>query len=342
METKLLDASNSESNFSEHLNKKTMKKVFKILGIILGILLLIVLCGFLFINFKGIPSYETANIDYHVVSTPESIARGEKLASMLCAGCHMDPETGKLTGTQMLDAPPEFGTVYTPNITQDKDYGIGNWTDAELLYLLRTGIKKDGKYAPPYMAKLPNMADEDINAIISFLRSDHRLVNADPKPDQDSKPSFLTKLLCNLAWKPLPMPSETIEMPDTNDRVALGRYLAYNLECFSCHSADFKTNNFLDPPMSAGYFGGGNKPLNREGKVMYTQNLTPDEETGIGSWTEEKFVKVVKHGIKDGEPAMRYPMPPYTQLTDDEAGAIFQYLRTIPPIKNKVERAAFE
>lgn len=64
------------------------------------------------------------------------------------------------------------GKIYSQNITQDSTYGIGNWTDAELLYLLRTGIKKDGQYIPPYMAKLTVTSDQDINAIISFLRSD--------------------------------------------------------------------------------------------------------------------------------------------------------------------------
>lgn len=315
-----------------------MRKLLKYLGIALLVLVALALTGFLTINSRGIPSYEVEKSDYRVVSTPESIERGKKLTTMLCAGCHKDHQTGKLTGTPMLDAPAEFGEIYTPNITQDKQYGIGGWTDAELRYLLRTGIKKDGQYAPPYMAKFPNMADEDINAIISFLQSNDPMVVADPKPDQPSKPSFLTKLLCNVAWKPFPMPEEPIALPDTTDMLALGKYLAHNLDCFSCHSADFKTNDFLKPEASKGYFGGGNKPLNLKGQVVPTANLTPDPETGIGNWTEEQFIKVVKYGLKEGEPAMQYPMQPYTSLTDTEARAIFQYLKTIPPISNEVER----
>jgi hypothetical protein len=77
-----------------------------------------------------------------------------------------------------------------------------------------------------------------------------------------------------------------------------------------------------------------------EGKVMLTQNLTPDPETGIGNWTEAQFINAVKAGIKEGDPALRYPMMPYPQLTDREAGAIFAYLKTIPPIKNDVDRSA--
>ena len=144
-----------------------------------------------------------------------------------------------------------------------------------------------------------------------------------------------------MAFKPLPMPEHKIELPDTTDPIALGKYLAQNLDCYSCHSADFKTMNNLNPELSEGYFGGGNKLLNREGQVILTPNLTPDVETGIGSWSTEQFIKAVKYASKEGEDALRYPMIPYIYLTDDEAYAILQYLKTIPPIKNKVVRSTF-
>ncbi|MEL0455722.1 cytochrome c [Flavobacteriaceae bacterium SZ-1-7] len=318
-----------------------MKKILKILGIGIAIIVGFVGIFLLYIGLTDIPSYEVKQVDFHAESTPESIERGKKLAMMLCANCHMNTETRKLTGKRMLDAPPEFGEIYSQNITQDKQYGIGEWTDGELVYLLRTGIKKNGQYSPPYMAKLPTMADEDINAIISFLKSDDPMVTASAVPDTPTQPSFLTKLLCRVAFKPFPMPDKTIEMPNPNNAVELGKYLAHNLDCFSCHSADFKTNNYMDPTLSEGYFGGGNKPLDEQGRVMLTQNLTSDKETGIGNWVKEDFINAVKYGLKKGENALRYPMAPYTQLTDEEAGAIYEYLQTIPPIKNNVERSVY-
>jgi mono/diheme cytochrome c family protein len=319
-----------------------MKKVLKFLAYAIGGLILLILFGFLFISFRGIPSYEVTDFDYQVVSTPESLARGKKLTATLCAGCHKNPKTGKLTGTLMLDAPPEFGKIYSQNITNDKKYGIGDWTDAEIVYLLRTGIKRDGQYSPPYMAKLPALADEDMNAILSFLRSDDQLVAADATPDQPCKPSFLTKFLSAVAFKPLPMPTKPIPMPDPNNKIELGEYLATNLECFSCHSADFKTVNSLEPELSVGYYGGGNKPLNLEGQIVLTANLTPDTETGIGNWTEAQFIRALKTGQKEGEAALQYPMVPYTLLTDWEASAIYEYLRTIPAIKNEVTRVVYD
>jgi hypothetical protein len=97
--------------------------------------------------------------------------------------------------------------------------------------------------------------------------------------------------------------------------------------------------NVEEPEKSLGFMGGGNKPLTMEGKVMLTQNLTPDNETGIGRWSESRFVSALKYGTMEGQPALRYPMVPYTGLTDLEAKAIFAYLQTIPPIQNKVVRS---
>lgn len=316
-----------------------MKKAFKVLAKFLLVLVLLIGSYLVYVSVKGIPSYETQPVSFVLQSTPEAVSRGGKLVGMLCANCHLNVESGKLTGGRMFDAPAEFGEVYAPNITQDTEYGIGAWSNEDLVRLLRTGIKKDGIYAPPYMVKLPGLADSDMNAIISFLRSDNEMVIASHTPDQPSKPSLLTKLLCNVEWKPLPFPEDPIAMPDENDRLALGKYLANNLECFSCHSSNFKTNDFMNPEMSVGYFGGGNETLNLEGDVMLTQNLTPDMETGIGSWSEEKFSRAVRFGIKEGEPALRYPMQPYSQLTDDEVGAIYQYLQSIPPISNNTVRS---
>ena len=56
----------------------------------------------------------------------------------------------------------------------------------------------------------------------------------------------------------MPYPDRAIEMPPKSDKVEYGKYLVMGLECYSCHSADFKTNDFQNPAQSAGYLGGGN------------------------------------------------------------------------------------
>jgi mono/diheme cytochrome c family protein len=229
-------------------------KILKIGGLIILFLILIIATIALYINFSGIPKYPTEEVKISIEASPDNILRGKKLASMLCVNCHKSSETGKLTGTRMRDLPAEFGTAYSPNITNHPTSGIGSWSDGEIAYLLRTGIKKDGVYSPPYMPKFPNMANEDIEAIIAFLRSEDNLVAPDPTPSQESEPSFLTKFLCRVAFKPLSLRNEVIEIPDSSDVLELGKYYAHNLDCFACHSSDFKTIDPLNPENSRGYF----------------------------------------------------------------------------------------
>src|SRR5262245_52955918 len=129
-----------------------MKKFLKIIGILL-LLVVVVIGGFAsFISIRGIPKYDVKVPAIPKVQvTPERAARGKKIASMLCRHCHFSSETGKLTGRRLEDA-PAFGDIYSKNITQDKEVGIGSWTDAQLIYFIRTGIHPlTGQYIPPYM-----------------------------------------------------------------------------------------------------------------------------------------------------------------------------------------------
>jgi hypothetical protein len=220
--------------------------------------------------------------------------------------------------------------------------GIGKWTDGDLIYFIRTGVKPDGQYVPPYMPKLIHISDEDLYSIIAFLRSANNWVQADNTRQPSSKPSFLTKFLVTInAMKPFNYPKSSIPPPDTTDIVKWGKYIScYQLECYSCHSKDFAKNDYLTPENSPGYFGGGNEMYNLEGKKMLTLNITPDENTGIGTWTEDQFIKAVKSGlVPDGGPALRYPMQPYSNLSDAEVKAIYAYLKTIPKLNHKVGRS---
>ena len=316
-----------------------MKKVLKVLLIIL-IVVVVLAGGFaLFISIRGIPNYGAKDPGIKIVSDSIRIERGRILANLLCADCHMNKDTRKLTGANMdPDHKLPFGNLFSQNITHDKTVGIGDWTDGQIIYLLRTGIKRDGQYAPPWMAKLPNMSDEDIASIISFLHSEDPMVTADATPDRPCEPSFLAKFLCFVAFKPFPYPEKSIPQPDHSNPVAWGKYIVWNLDCFSCHSLDYAKNDYLNPDKSVGYLGGGNKmPEN-----IFSANITPDNETGIGKWTEEEFVKALRFGMKPGGGMTRLPMKPYSLLSDDEAKAIYAYLRTVPALKNAVNRNVVE
>ncbi|HEY2722788.1 MAG TPA: hypothetical protein VGI82_13735 [Chitinophagaceae bacterium] len=320
-----------------------MKKFLRWLLIIIVIIVVLVGGFAAFIAIRGIPYYKAEQISLKVESTPDRVVRGQVLVSLLCKHCHFDANTNKFTGRKMSEV-PQFGEIYSKNITHDPVHGIGKWTDGEIVYLLRTGLRPDGRYIPPYMAKLPHLSDEDMYSIISFLHSDSPWFAPDNTTHPDTKPSFLTKFLCNVGIaKPFDYPKSAIPQPDTNNTVQWGQYLVYNLECFTCHSADFKTNNILEPEKSKGYCGGGNVFKNPNGIEVSSLNITPDEATGIGKWDTATFTTAVKSGIlPNSQPSLREPMQPYAALSDNEVKAIYSYLKSIPKISHNIDRNVSE
>ncbi len=318
-----------------------MKKALKLLGIALLGIVLFAGGAAAYIAATGIPRYAPGQVKLEVDVTPERVARGRRSAQMLCVACHLDTNTGRLSGHRMPDLPSQFGVAVSANITQDEDTGIGAWTDGVIAYLLRTGVTRDGRYTPPWMVKLPNLADEDLKDIIAFLRSDDPLVQAVRGKPAPSEPSFFTKFLCRVAFNPLPWPAQPIPRPDANDPVAVGRYLVdAHAQCFACHSVDFAKNDDLRPERSAGYLGGGNPMPDMLGRKVVTSNITFHAETGLGKWSEDEFVRALRFGVRPDRTVLVYPMVPYPELADGEARAIYAYLRTAPQIDNAVARPA--
>ncbi len=322
-----------------------MKNLLKIAAYALGGVAVLAALAAAYISISGIPNYpyrptpEITNLKVAPDST--RIARGAKIATLLCNECHRDMKTGNLTGHEMLDMPKEFGQVFSLNITHDPAHGIGAWTDGEIYYFLRTGIRKDGSFAPPYMPKFPLLADEDVRSIIAWLRSDAPVLAAAPEEFPPNKPNFLVKLLAHVVFFPPPLPAQAIAAPDTSNQIAFGKYVADGLcGCYQCHSADFKTMDILVPEKSAGFYGGGNPMLNYEGQTVPTANITTDKETGIGMWTYQQFYDAVKFNKSPRGGALHYPMFPHVTLTDGEVAAVYAYLKTVPVIRNSVARYA--
>ncbi len=271
-----------------------MKTALKWIGIVLGIIVLVIVAGAVYINASGIPSYPVEAPELTVQVDSAGIAEGRRLARMVCQHCHMGQD-GKLSGNYMADVPKDFGKAWAPNITQSPNSRLAGYTDGELAYLLRTGIKRDGKYAPPWMPKFPLLSDEEVHNIIGYLRSDAPELQASDAVQPAPVASFLVKVLSRVAFKPLPYPEAPIVAPDPSDKIAFGRYLAVGkVDCYGCHSADFKTVDPMTPENSVGFFGGGNPMIGLDGEtVVYSANITT-HETGIGNWTAEQFIQAVK------------------------------------------------
>lgn len=248
---------------------------------------------------------------------------------MMCGSCHYNPDTKDFSGKKLEDSPAAFGKVYANNITRDTVHGIGSYTDSQLAYLLRTGISKNGKIMP-YMQR-PNISDEDLNAIITFLKSDDPTVRPSDRVVGKTSYTVLGKVAISTV-KPLPYKDMTVSKPQDKG-VLLGRYLVDNLACFHCHSKSFVKLDISEPEKSKGFMGGGNKLKDGERRTVITPNLTP-HDTGLINWTLEDFKKAMTEGISKDGSFIAYPMPLFPELSDDEMESMYAYLRTLKPIDN--------
>lgn len=139
-------------------------------------------------------------------------------------------------------------------------------------------------------------------------------------------------------FKAASRPVSDMKIEQTPERVERGRYLANSVAaCMACHSPlDAKTHTLIPGTMGAG----GRRFGKEEGLPadIYSSNITPDPETGLGTWSDDEILRAMREGVsKDGRPLFPLmPYPGYHHMSDEDAMAIVAYLRTIPPIKNQV------
>jgi len=278
--------------------------------------------------------FDTTKNSFTATKSPEALERGKVLAYSICAGCHYDRSVHKFIGTQIHEIPGIIGKVYSANLTRSKTHGIPpHYSDAEIKYLLKTGVAKDGRFLN-YMLR-PNMSDEDINAIIVYLRSDDPAVAATDTTIGLTHFNLIGKTVMGAMAKPIPY-KDGIKTPAESDAITTGKYLVDNLGCFHCHSKSLKSLDLTVPEQTKGYMAGGQKFESPAGEKIYASNITPDKQTGIGTYSKNQFLKA----LKDGEAPkgkLHPPMPKFDKLKDSEIDAIYAYIQTIPPVDHKIE-----
>jgi mono/diheme cytochrome c family protein len=145
------------------------------------------------------------------------------------------------------------------------------------------------------------------------------------------------------AAQPPPAPPATAavqKIPDSTDQLAHGRYLVETIAgCGNCHTPHLPDGS-LDPNMAfAGAF-----VIADPGFKAYARNITPDMETGIGSWTDDQIVNAIRNGQRpDGTflgPPMSFAW--YKRMSDTDVRAIVAYIRTVKPIRNEVPKSTYE
>jgi hypothetical protein len=286
--------------------------------------------------------------DRKVPMTPERIARGKFLYQVLCdcGGCHSDRdftrfggpevESGVGAGRVMSDFLSGLpGTVVVPNITPDRETGIGDWTDGEKIRAIREGVDKSGRALFPMMPYpgYRQMADEDVEALVAYLDT--------LQPVKRSLPVTSLSFPLGLMIKGVPQPAASVPPPDRSDKLHYGEYLVAMGGCADCHTALERGQ-----PVKDKAFAGGRVFATGAGTVV-SANITPDTETGIGKWSEDFFRKkfydyrdYLEHGspkIADRKSFTLMPWLNLAQLPPEDLSAIYTWLKTVKPVHNAVE-----
>lgn len=322
-----------------------MKKFIKIVGSILVIIIFAIVAGLIYFNSSYPKVDPPPNIKVEL--TPTRLVRGEYLANhvAVCIDCHSERDWTKFAGPikpgtygsggEVFDENIGFpGTVTTKNLTPAN---LGSWTDGELLRAITCGVTKDNKALFPMMPypNYNNFTQEDAYSVVAYLRSLEPQKKEIPETELNFPLNFIVKTMPIQQYTPVPE-------VDKSNLTTYGKYLMTIASCSECHTPSDKGE-----PLPGMYLAGGSE-FNFPAGIVRSVNITPDEETGIGRWTKEDFIKRFRnYGTEEAKNIpvdmnkdFNTPMPwlMYTGMTDEDLGAIYDYLRTVSPVKNKVER----
>jgi mono/diheme cytochrome c family protein len=268
--------------------------------------------------------------------TPDEVARGRYIfgATGGC-GCHTVPGQAVNAGGRRYDGP--FGTVYSTNITPDRQTGIGAWTDEQVITAVRLGRRPNGERLLPVhpYPVFNGMAADDLRALVAFLRTVPP-VNRPNQPKRITVPLFETVFLP--AWLAAFAPRETPPPAAPAGGLARGEYLVRAVgHCGECHTPRTLT---YAPDTSRFLAGNPNGPEN-----SVVPNITPDPQTGL-TWSEEEIAEYLATGNRpDGDVAaglmaelIQGTLAGYKDLTPADRLAIARYLKSIPPVRHAIRK----
>jgi mono/diheme cytochrome c family protein len=254
----------------------------------------------------------------------ETIARGEALTvAGDCASCHTADPARPFAGGKRIDTP--FGAIYSPNLTPDRDTGLGGWSDEEFYRALRYGVARDGsRYYPafPY-PNFTKLIRDDILAIRAFLATQTPVRNSPPPPEL-RWPLNYRVVMRGWNWlffKPGILQPDQQKSTEWNR----GRYLVEGLaHCGACHTP----KNILGADQRGQAFGGGRVA------GMFAPRLDVAERSGLKSWSVEDIVEYLQSGRNAkshaGELMSEVVVNSTSRMSDADVRAIAVYLKDLP------------
>ena len=241
--------------------------------------------------------------EIQVEGTSELIARGEHLAAAFCVECHSTTRDFPMTGgvDLGLDLPINLGSYYSINLTPAGP--LKDWTDGEIFRALRDNVDKDGNRSI-FMAgtNVRYIADEDMLALIAFLRGQQPVEKQTPLPPD--RPNFLALLITGANMIPdRPLVTKPILAPTKEPTAEYGEFMTSFLDCKNCHGDDLK---------------GGTSPIAPKGPSLRL----------VQAWTKEEFINTLRTGVNPSGRELS-PLMPWKstgRLDDVELSALYQYL----------------
>lgn len=298
------------------------RKALQAGGWVLGGLVVVGLGLVGFVEWKARQPWDAPYPAIAADTRPQALARGRALFEVKCDGCHRADDAPRATGKQLTDLPAALGTFHSANLTKDALAGIGARSDGELARALRFGVTHDGRRSVMGWA----LSDEDLAAVLGFLRSDDPRFDADPTVQPLTRPTLLGRAIMTFAMPVPELPAQGLEAPPHEDRVAWGRYLATAVyDCGVCHTPGFGDGKVRGPDA----FRGGFEFVGADGRTVFSRNLT-FHETGLGGWTRADFITAVRDGVSPRGEVLRSPMPRFRGASDEELGALFDFLASLP------------
>ena len=311
----------------------------RILASVVAIVVVVLVAGVWIIRGPGPLDFaggaKVALADYKAADpsgVPSSLAkaslveRGAYLAKAAdCMACHTTQGGKPYAGGLGFKLP--FGTLYSTNITPDKDTGIGDYSDQDFLNAVHRGVRRDGARLYPAMpfVSYTYMTDADALAIKAYLFSLPPVHAA--APDNTLAFPFNQRWAMNF-WSAVfnsdtRFEPDTSQSPEWNRGAYLAEALAHCGECHTPRNLAFALDNRLK---FAGAVTAGWRAF----------NISSDKATGIGSWRDDDLISYLSIGHAAGHGTAAGPMGEavdrsFSQLTPEDVRAVVAYLRTVPP-----------
>lgn len=306
-----------------------MRKILKWIGIVLaalvGLIIVAVIGSLVYGSASFKRTYDRPVYEIQADTSPEGVARGEYLVRTViaCGGCHgageedLEKVSGPLVGDfEEFSDGPFSGVFATPNLTSDRETGLGDWTDAEIASAIREGLDNEGVVLVVMpSAEFHGLSDPAVAAIVGYLRSLEPVRNEIPP---FSANAFVKAALAIGLFGPrnLTEPITALQTSPPSGTAEYGGYLLGLAPCAFCHGENF---------------AGGPVPDAEPGSPP-AANLTPAGE--LAGWTEAGFIMTMRTGATPSGRGLDNDFMPWTvfsNMTDVDLGAIYKYLQMLPP-----------